>query len=203
LALDHEWGKPVGAVLDYFHLDDVTLLGVSMGGWFCLRAAAFESRVKRVISMGAAPDYMKMMSLPLQWFVKFLCKFSGGFINWEGRRQMRKGGMQGWSTSQSMYITKAETPVEALDLHNQLSEKNLYPERIKQDVLVLNGEKDHLIPIRAHEMQMRVLTNTKSLEGRVFTEKEQAQNHCQVGNTELALDVMLKWLTRKLNNPST
>jgi hypothetical protein len=71
-----------------------------------------------------------------------------------------------------------------------------------RDVLILNGREDHLIPIRAHQMQMRVLTNTKSLEGRVFTENEQAQNHCQVGNTKLALDVMLKWLNTKTNNPN-
>lgn len=55
LPFDYEWEKPVGAVLDFFGLDDVTLLGISMGGWLCLRAAAFEPRVKRVIGMGARP----------------------------------------------------------------------------------------------------------------------------------------------------
>ncbi|MGZ8892069.1 MAG: alpha/beta hydrolase [Halobacteriota archaeon] len=32
LPLDIEWEKPTGAVLDYFNLDDVVLLGISMGG---------------------------------------------------------------------------------------------------------------------------------------------------------------------------
>ncbi|MFC1873591.1 alpha/beta hydrolase [Chloroflexota bacterium] len=49
LTLNIEWEKPTSAVLDYFKLDDVTLLGVSMGGWLSLRAAAFEPRIKRVI----------------------------------------------------------------------------------------------------------------------------------------------------------
>jgi len=63
LAFDIEWEKPVKSVLDYFDLNNVTLLGLSMGGWLCLRAAAFESRIARVIASGHAIDYMKSMVL--------------------------------------------------------------------------------------------------------------------------------------------
>ena len=58
LALDYEWEKPTKAVLDYFKLDDVTLIGISMGGWFCFRAAAFEPRIKRVVASSIAYDYV-------------------------------------------------------------------------------------------------------------------------------------------------
>ena len=51
-----EWEKPVSAVLDYFELEDVTLLGASFGGWLVLRAAAFEKRVKRVIAYDVIYD---------------------------------------------------------------------------------------------------------------------------------------------------
>ena len=37
LPLTHEWEKPAKAILDYFNLEDVTLIGISMGGWLCLR----------------------------------------------------------------------------------------------------------------------------------------------------------------------
>ena len=36
LALDYKWEKPTKAILDYFKLNDVTLLGISLGGWLCL-----------------------------------------------------------------------------------------------------------------------------------------------------------------------
>ena len=62
LSLTYEWEKPTKAILDYFHLNDVTLLGLSMGGWFCLRTSAFESRIKRVVATGHAIDYMKSMN---------------------------------------------------------------------------------------------------------------------------------------------
>jgi hypothetical protein len=48
-----------------------------------------------------------------------------------------------------------------------------------------------------HDMQIKALTNAKSVTGRVFTKEEQAHNHCQIGNTGLALDVMLKWIDEK------
>ncbi|MGD2065067.1 MAG: alpha/beta fold hydrolase, partial [Dehalococcoidia bacterium] len=54
LALDWKWERPAKAVLDYFNLDDVTWLGISMGGWFCFRAAAFEPRIKRVMASSIA-----------------------------------------------------------------------------------------------------------------------------------------------------
>ncbi len=46
----HEWEKPVKAVLDYFHLEDVTIVGVSLGGYLAPRAAAFERRIAKVVA---------------------------------------------------------------------------------------------------------------------------------------------------------
>jgi len=50
LPLTHEWEKPVAAVLDHLGLDNVSLLGISLGGELALRAAAFEPRVRRVVA---------------------------------------------------------------------------------------------------------------------------------------------------------
>src|ERR1700683_488290 len=44
LTRSPEWAKPVKAVLDYFSLDAVTLMGFSLGGGLVIRAAAFEPR---------------------------------------------------------------------------------------------------------------------------------------------------------------
>ena len=48
--MTHEWKKPVAAVLDHFRLQDVSLIGLSMGGYFAIRGAAFEPRVQRVVA---------------------------------------------------------------------------------------------------------------------------------------------------------
>ena len=33
LKMTHEWEKPVAAVLDFFELEGITLIGVSLGGY--------------------------------------------------------------------------------------------------------------------------------------------------------------------------
>lgn len=68
---------------------------------------------------------------------------------------------------------------------------------MKQDVLILTGAKDHFIPLKMHYKQVDALRNAKSVTARIFTEEDHAENHCQVGNFGLALDVMEKWLETK------
>jgi hypothetical protein len=51
IYLDHAWEKPAKAVIDYFELDAVDWLGASCGGYMSIRAAAFEPRIKHIISM--------------------------------------------------------------------------------------------------------------------------------------------------------
>ncbi|MBV9250267.1 MAG: alpha/beta fold hydrolase, partial [Acetobacteraceae bacterium] len=51
IYFEHAWEKPAKALIDYFGLDSVVWLGASCGGYLSLRAAAFEPRIKQVISM--------------------------------------------------------------------------------------------------------------------------------------------------------
>jgi len=199
LAFDYRWEKPVRTVLDYFDLDDVTLLGISMGGWFCLRAAAFDSRIKRVIATGHAFDYFQMAPLPIQWFAKFFLQFEV-FSNWSANLKMKympRSSQAYWEITHSMYITKTNTALAALKQMLQLNEENLHAEMIKQDVLVFAGKDDHFIPFKMHRKQLNVLVNAKTVSDRVFTKEEHAQNHCQTGNIGLALDIMFKWIEEK------
>jgi hypothetical protein len=48
-----------------------------------------------------------------------------------------------------------------------------------------------------HAKQVKALTNAKSVTARIFSKEEQAQNHCQIGNIGLALDVMVNWTKSK------
>src|SRR5579864_6430423 len=66
LPMTHEWHKPLSAVLDYLHLDDVTLAGVSLGGCLALRAAAYEPRVRRVVAQDVLMDFFECFLYQLQ-----------------------------------------------------------------------------------------------------------------------------------------
>jgi pimeloyl-ACP methyl ester carboxylesterase len=197
LPLNIEWEKPTKAVLDYFKLDDVTLLGVSMGGWLCIRAAAYEPRVKRVVAWSVPFDVNQYANIVGQQIAKlFMGKFRN-FANNSMKRKMKKDLMYSWFVNNLMYITNKEIPIEAFDVLMQFNEENLHSDLVKQDVLILTGRDDHLIPFKMHDMQVKALTSARSVTGRVFTKDENAQNHCQIGNIGLALNVMIKWITEK------
>jgi len=72
VPLTHEWEKPVKVVLDYFDLDDVSLLGFSLGGELVIRAAAYEPRVHRVIADDALTDFSEVVLRQANPVVRFM-----------------------------------------------------------------------------------------------------------------------------------
>jgi pimeloyl-ACP methyl ester carboxylesterase len=196
IAFDYEWEKPAKAILDYFNINAVTWLGISMGGYLCFRAAAFEPRIARVIASSIAFDYAKFHNVVAEKMGKFFFTRLRRISNYKMKKMIERGGMPAWMIGNLMYIANAKEPIEATDLMLKLNATNLHSDLVRQDVLILTGKNDHFVPFKMHDMQVKALTNAKSVTARVFTEEDQAQNHCQIGNIGLALDVMLNWIDR-------
>jgi len=196
MGLDIEWEKPIKAVLDHFKLDDVTLIGISMGGWLSLRAAAFEPRIKRVIASSVSFDVNQYTNMVGQKLAKLFFKKFRRFTNNAVKRKMNKDLYYSWFMNHLMFVTNKDVPIEALDVLVQFSEENLHSDLIKQDVLILTGRNDHMVPFKMHELQVKALTNAKSVTARVFTKEESAQNHCQIGNVGMALNTMIEWIEK-------
>ena len=97
---------------------------------------------------------------------------------------------------QWMYITGASTPAEWNEVLPNYAIADV-ADRIRQDVLLLAGEKDQVVPLKEYQANLAGYPNARSVTGRVFTMEEHAQNHCQVGNIQLALDVILEWIQEK------
>ncbi|MEW6758984.1 MAG: alpha/beta fold hydrolase [Acidobacteriota bacterium] len=197
LPLDYHWEQPVGAVLNHFGLQDVTLIGLSMGGYFALRAAAFDPRVKRVIASGHAFDYRRVARPPATAILVFFHDHLRDFTNKLSRWKIKKGGMEAWNISHLMYVLGVDEPMAGLEFALELNEENLHSDAISQDVLILASRDDHFIPFRLHREQLRRLTMARSVTDRVFGREDHAQNHCQVGNIGLALKVMRDWINQK------
>ncbi len=56
----YKWEKPVCSVLDYFNLEDVILIGVSLGGMLAPRVAAFEKRISHVVAWSIFPNFLEV-----------------------------------------------------------------------------------------------------------------------------------------------
>ena len=193
LGWDEKWEKPTKTVLDYFKLDDVTIYGISMGGHLCLRAAAFEQRIKRVISSGGAIDYWKITGPVSRGLLKFFMHFKN-FTTKSLEKKMKKDEHHNWFAENSMYITKIDNPFEAsMNLLN-MNEENARPELITQDVLYLSSSKDHFIPLKMHKFALKKLKNVRSIKGIIYDKETSAHNHCQIGNIPLVCTDILQWL---------
>jgi pimeloyl-ACP methyl ester carboxylesterase len=201
LTLDYKWELPTNAVLNHFGLADVTLLGISMGGYFCFRAAALDTRIRRVIASSVAYDYMQFLSPPAQALSILFFRHMRGLSNRAARMKMARDPGHRWSVGNLMYITGTRTPMEGMDVVMQLNARNLHSWLVEQDVLILTGSEDHFIPLKMHDMQVKALTNARSVTARNCTRDEQAQNHCPVGNTGLALRVMAERGKEKATPP--
>lgn len=197
LPLDYRWEHPVRAVLDHLGLADVTLIGISMGGYFAVRAAALEPRVSRVVASGHAYDYRKVARPPATAILTFFHDHFRDFTNRLSMWKIGQGGMEAWNISHLMYVLGVDEPMAAFEFALELNETNLRADRVRQDVLLLASRDDHFIPFRLHREQVRRLTAARSVTERVFTEADQAQNHCQVGNMGLALRVIRDWLEQR------
>ncbi len=108
LPLTYEWEKPAGAVLDHFGIRKCTLAGMSMGGWFALRAAALEPRVERVIASGHAMDYMRCMPSAFRWLHLWCMEHGRGFMDRMAELKFEnREGMAPWAVDHMKYITKS------------------------------------------------------------------------------------------------
>ncbi len=197
IPLTPDWHKPVKAVLDFFKLEDVTLLGVSMGGYLVLKAAAYEPRVKRAIAWDILVDsydiWLGKLEPAERALVKLLFRMKAApVMNALIGQAMKTSMVADWGIRQSMYILGARTPYEYLSKLKAYRSKTAH--LVKQDVLLMAGTEDFGIPVEQFYKQIEALKNVRSLTARLFTRAEQAQNHCQVGNLELALDVIVNWI---------
>jgi pimeloyl-ACP methyl ester carboxylesterase len=96
LSLNIEWEKPTKAILDYFKLDDVTLLGISMGGWLCIRAAAFEPRIRRVIPWSVTFDVTKYTNIVGQYLARLFMRRFRNFVTNQIKNNMKKKPEYSW-----------------------------------------------------------------------------------------------------------
>src|SRR6266540_6144049 len=198
LPMTHEWHKPLKTILDYFQLDRVTLVGLSMGGCLVFRAAAFEPRVERVVAYDILTDFLdvnlRQVNPLLRGLLKALLNLHGSaIVNAMAERVAKKSPVAEWGIQEGMHVTGTSSPYEFFQKIKQFQTVDISP-LVKQDVLLLAGSEDHYIPIEQFYQQIKMLRNARSITARLFTRSESAENHCQVGNYGLAMRTIVQWL---------
>jgi pimeloyl-ACP methyl ester carboxylesterase len=199
LHMTPDWHLPVKAVLDHFKLDHVTLVGLSMGGCLVMRAAAFEPRVDRVVAYDIYPDALdttlRQVNLVQRGLLKALLKLRAApVVNAMAWRAASKSPIAQWGLEEGMHVTGASSPYGYFKRTQAYVTADVSG-RITQDVLLLAGRDDHLVPMVHFYDQIKSLTNARSVTTRLFTAVEGGGSHCQVGNYGLAFNTIVNWLS--------
>lgn len=194
LTFDHDWERPVGAVLDYFALDSAALVGISMGGYWALRAAAHEPRIDRVVSWPPVYDWLLRIPRPLRPAAHAMLA-QRRFMRWSIRTRARMVPTLRLVVDQALYNLDSDDPLDVMDWFLGMNAAHLGSERVTQDVLLMHGENDRFQPPVLTRAQAEALTSVGSVTVRTFTAAEHADEHCQMGNLDLACQFLTRWLT--------
>ena len=198
LKMTHEWEHCTGAVVDHYGLSDVTVMGISLGGYLAPRAAAYDKRISKVVMCDLIYDFYGSLLAKMGDKAKMLDDMVNhpkslmwGLVN----KKVKKNVFANWLLEQGYSIFEnVSTPCEYFNYIKRFNTRDISP-MITQDVLVLAGASD-LYTIYYDE-QIKALTNARSVTGRLFTEEESADHHCQIGNIPLLLTTITDWLAEK------
>lgn len=194
----YKWEKPVKSILDYFSLNDVTIIGASLGGMLAPRAAAFEPRISRVIAWSVFPNFQDVLlnNLPpkkLRIFRLCLKLKLQPLLNAALKKAARNNEMIRWGLAHGMYAYEAKKPYEYVCKMNDYQIMNV-ADQITQDVFIVGASEDHFIDYTTVGVEIAALRNARSVTFRLFTKPEHACNHCNCGNVKLTFDTFMDWI---------
>ncbi len=183
LKFTPEWERPHGAVLDAFlghHAlpKGIVLVGMSMGGYFAPRAAAFDKRIDGVVAWDTCFDFGEVAERFFAMANDPILSRSPDFL---------------WFSNNGRWTLGAGSDEEAA--------KGFFPytlaavvNRITQPVLIMAGAEDYGIPLHQTAEFETALINAKSVTTRIFDRASGGAEHCQAGNLTLVHATVFDWL---------
>jgi dienelactone hydrolase len=170
------------AVVDYLERrsdvdkERIGIMGISLGGYYSPRAAAFEPRFKACVSWGAIWDY---------------------YAVWKRRVDKAFQGSLSVPGEHIMWVLGVSSLDAALE---KLKDWRLagVAEKVKCPYLVTHGERDAQIPIEdARALFDAIGATDKTM--KVFTLEEGGSEHCQGDNVTLGITYIADWFSDKLD----
>ncbi|WP_164465169.1 alpha/beta hydrolase [Chryseobacterium lactis] len=199
----YEWERPVKAILDQYNLNDVTLIGLSLGGMLAPRAAAFEKRIKRVVAWGIMPDFYEVVLSKVPKELRILMDLGEKEqVNTLIQKKMEADPLVKWALQHGMFSMNVKTPYDYLNKTRKFEMESI-GHYITQDFLLLGSNGDHFIPVELYKRVIDALPNVRSLTYKMYTKSDAAENHCNFGNTELVLNDIIHWMLQAKNKSAT
>ncbi|MBN2294959.1 MAG: alpha/beta hydrolase [Pirellulales bacterium] len=201
-----DYEVPVGAVLDYIcnrpdvNREKIALVGRGQGGYFAARAAAFDSRIKALVTNSPIVNLFRYKAGLIggeERLAEFLV--SNDFVL-EEIDKMPPGSIDDelhWVIANCCFRFGKKSFGEVNDYLKQFVLTADVLEKITCPCLAIVGESEGDEPIRQTEEFCNLVAGPVTK--RIFTDVEGAGSHCQAGNYRLAASVMLDWVNDVFN----
>lgn len=205
LVFTHEWEKPVKAVVDAFlaghpRPEKMVLVGMSMGGYFAPRAAAFDDRIDGVV----AYDVLFDAAEAAQRFVPSIAFWlhDNGFSSAIDAIVRVKAALSPgfrWAIANGMWTLGTKHPLDtSLELRKYTLAEVAH--RIRADVLILAGTEDHFVPLDQVAHFTKALTAARSVTTRIYDRASGGAEHCQLGAQTLWHADFFDWMQEKFES---
>ncbi len=155
----------------------IGLEGVSLGGYYCPRAVAFEPRFACGVAWGANHDWRDVQKRRLQKEGDFPVPHYWAHVRW---------------------VWGARDQDDFMRIAEQVHLDGIL-DRIKVPFLVTHGEKDSQIPLHWAERTYEQLVNSPKRELKVFTAREGGAQHASFDNSINAGHYIADWVAETLN----
>jgi alpha-beta hydrolase superfamily lysophospholipase len=156
--------------------DRIAVMGVSLGGYFAPRCAAFEKRFKACVAWGAIYD----------WHARFKIRLEKAF----------KGASLSVPAEHYAWFFGVDSMEEVLKRTEPFTIKGVAG-KIECPFLLTHGEADAQVPLEdAHKLFAEVGSKDKTL--KIFTREEGGAEHCQGDNLTIGIAYIGDWLSDRL-----
>lgn len=108
------------------------------------------------------------------------------FMRWSVRVCARLVPTLRQVVDQALYLVDSDDPIDVVNWFLGMNAEHLGSDRVTQHVLLMCGETDAFQPPVLTRAQSAALTSAHSVATRMFTSAEHADQHCQMGNLNLA-----------------
>ena len=155
--------------------DRIGVMGISLGGYFAPRAAAFEKRFKACVAWGAQYDYHAV------WKKRFEAAFKGSL------------SVPGEHIFWFLGVDNMEAALKKLEPFTLEGVAG----KIECPFLLTHGEEDAQISTETARKQFAEI-GAKDKTFKIFTREEGGSEHCQGDNLTLGITYIADWLSDKL-----
>lgn len=197
-----EWEKVVTPVVDYIQTLDfvdpkrVGLVGYSMGGFLCARAACFEHRIAAVMCVDGIYDVFAAFSKALPPAAKeFLEKGDESAFNEIMGENSAPATALRWAIDQTKWSFMA-SPYQAFLIVRAMTLKGV-SDKIQCPVLICDAENDEFF--KGEPLKLKEALGERGIFVG-FTTREAAENHCQIGASVYLNQVVLEWFKGIIEN---